>query len=185
MLRFRAYLALAALLAAFWGTPAAATMADALSMGELVERADRIALVRVTSQVARYDGRGRIVTDVTVEVERGILAAETGDVFDLVSLGGIVEDIGMRIEGEPQFENGSRVIVFVRHVNGIYRPVGMSQGVLPVLEGEIPTVAPGGSGLTLVEPNTQGRLVPAGAALRGVRSLDGVLDRVQSLVDAR
>lgn len=164
---------------------AKATLADALTMGELVQRADRIALVRVLSQATEYDSRGRIVTRVRVRVEEGLLAANAGDELDVVSLGGIIGDLGMQIAGEPSFEDGERALVFVRHINGIYRPIGMSQGVFPVTDGDTPRVEPGGSGLSLVRPGTNGELAPAGAALRGPRSLAHVMERVRALIAER
>ena len=160
-------------------------MADALTMSDLVQRADRIALIRVVSQVVEYDSMGRIVTRVRVRVEEGLLAAEVGDEMDIVSLGGIIGDLGMQIAGEPSFDDGQRALVFVRHMNGVYRPIGMSQGVLPVSETDTPRVEPGGAGLSLVRPTQDGRLVPAGAALRGRRSLAHVIEQIRALIDER
>ncbi|MFT5352986.1 MAG: hypothetical protein ACI9KE_000183 [Polyangiales bacterium] len=164
---------------------ATATLADALTMDELVQRADRIALIRVVSQATEYDSRGRIVTRVRVRVEEGLLAAAAGDELDVVSLGGIIGDLGMQIAGEPTFEDGERALIFVKHVNGVYRPIGMSQGVFPVSDGDIPRVEPGGSGLSLVRPGNNGQLAPAGAALRGPRSLTHVIERVRALIAER
>lgn len=164
---------------------AEATLADALTLDELVEQSDRIALVRVVSQVAEYDSRSRIVTRVRVRVEEGLLAANTGDELDVVSLGGIIGDLGMQIAGEPTFQDGQRALIFVRHVNGIYRPIGMSQGVFPVSGEDTPRVEPGGSGLSLVRPGDSGQLTPAGAALRGPRSLEHVIARVRALIAER
>lgn len=120
-----------------------------------------------------------------VRVEQGLLAASDGEELDVIALGGIIGDLGMQIAGEPTFEDGKRALIFVRHVNGIYRPIGMSQGVFPVSDEEIPRVEPGGSGLSLVRPDSQGQLTPAGAALRGTRSLDSVIERVRALVSER
>lgn len=164
---------------------AEATLAEALTLGELVQRADRIALVQVISQSTEYDSRGRIVTRVRMRVEEGLLAADAGDELDVISLGGIIGDLGMQIAGEPSFEDGERALVFVRHVNGAYRPIGMSQGVFPVSGDDNPRVEPGGSGLSLVRPGGNGQLAPAGAALRGTRTLSHVIERVRALITER
>jgi hypothetical protein len=73
----------------------------------------------------------------------------------------------MHVEGEPHLEIGQRYLLFLaRSPAGTLRPVGMSQGVMPVQDraGER-VVMPGGGGLALVQPGPGGRLAPAPGAL--------------------
>ncbi len=156
-------------------------MAVALDMSELVERSDRIAVVRVVAQQARWDARGRIVTDVMLEVDEALHGGmANGERFVLSRLGGSIGEVGMRIAGEPSFEDGARYLVFARVWEDRFRPVGMSQGVLPVQDDDNGAmVQPGGGGLALVRQN--GR-TPALGAIWRPRHLRSVVSEVQSLV---
>ena len=154
---------------------AGATMMVALDMEGLVQRSDAIAVVRVVDQQARWGDEGRILTDVLLEVEEHVAGdVPVGESFILVRMGGSIGDLGMRIEGEPAFENGERYLVFARRWEGWYRPVGMSQGVMRV-QGT--RVMPGGGGLSLVRPNG----TPAVGPMWRPRALEAVLDDVRHL----
>lgn len=182
-------LALAALAAAvFVVAPAFATTIEALDMRALVERSDRVLLGTVVRQEARWDDRHRIVTDVTVRVEDAMKGdAAVGHEVVVRCLGGAIGDLGMHIEGEPSFEDGDRAIVFGRAIRGAayVRPVGMSQGVLPIrtLEGR-EMVLPGGRGLALVSRAQGGRLLAAPAALLAPRPLPDVVAEIRAHVAA-
>ena len=60
--------ALGSVLALALAAGASASLVAALDMRQLVERADRVAVVQVVAQATRQDDRSRIVTDVTLEV---------------------------------------------------------------------------------------------------------------------
>src|SRR5689334_799845 len=78
-----------------------ATMANALSLAELTDQADVVVVGSVTGQHARRDEHGRIVTDVRIAVEESVRGdAPPGDEIVLVRIGGALDGIGMRIEGE-------------------------------------------------------------------------------------
>ncbi len=156
------------LLALLGAAPASATISEALSLDELVGRADHVVLATATDARALRDSRDRIVTDYTLRVDEAMKGdAAIGSALILRSLGGAIGDLGMRIEGEPRLEVGRQYVVFMaRTSSGSLRPVGMSQGVLPVREvaGQA-TVMPGGEGLSLVQRVRGGQLAPAPAAL--------------------
>jgi hypothetical protein len=148
--------------------PASATISEALSLDDLVGRADHVVLASTVGSRALRDARNRIVTDYTLRVEDVMKGdAAIGSTLTMRSLGGAIGDIGMRIEGEPRLESGRQYVVFLaRTSSGALRPVGMSQGVLPVREvSGTTTVMPGGGGLSLVQRVQGGQLVPAPAAL--------------------
>ena len=166
--------------------PAAATVMVALGMGELVSRADEVFVGSVVSQRARWDDRGRIVTDVTFSVDESAKGAvRAGGTITIVRIGGAIGDLGMRIEGEPMFDDGERALVFARRVGGprgVLRPVGMSQGVMPVRQGAGGVmVHPGGAGLSLTQQVTGGALLPAPAALVAPRPLEAVMADIRAL----
>ena len=168
-------------------SPALATVSQALSLGELVDRADHVVLASCVDAQASRDARRRIVTDFSLRVEESMKGgAAAGDTLTMRALGGAIGDLGMRVEGEPHLEVGRRYLVFVRATRDgrILRPVGMSQGVMPVEEqgGEL-TVQPGGEGMALVQRARGGRLVPAPAAILHPEPYALLRDRVEHLVD--
>lgn len=169
-------------------TSAAASLSLALSLEELTRSADLIVLVRAGEGQASRDARGRIVTDVPVEVLDVVSGdATVGARLTLRRLGGAIGDLGMRVEGEPNFEAGARYLVFARRTEASapLRPVGMSQGVMRVRPGDGGDwVEPGGDGLGLVQRARGGRLLPAPPALLHPERLDRVRARVQQTIEA-
>lgn len=156
------------LFAALAAAPASATLSEALSLADLVARADHVVLATATGQHVERDARNRIVTDYTLRVDEVMKGgAAIGSTLTMRSFGGAIGDIGMRIEGEPHLTTGRRYVLFLaRTSSGNLRPVGMSQGVLPVQgSGTAATVMPGGAGLQLVQPGANGQLAPAPSAV--------------------
>jgi hypothetical protein len=166
--------------------PAEATLSEALSMRELVDRAGHVVLATAVHAQARRDARNRIVTDFTLRVEETMKGgAAPGSTLVMTRLGGAIGDIGMRVEGEPHLELGARYVLFLSRASDgrTLRPVGMSQGVLPVREeGGRQVVEPGGGGLSLVQRVQGGRLVTAPPALLHPERYEQLRDRVQALV---
>lgn len=174
--------------AAAVASPAHATISQALSLDELVDQADHVVLATCVDARASRDGRRRIVTDFTLRVEESMKGdAASGASLTLRRLGGAIGDLGMQIAGEPHLEVGRRYLVFLRTLSDgrTLRPVGMSQGVMPVHEdatGEL-TVQPGGDGMALVQRAAGGQLVPAPAALIHPEPYPLVRGRVEQIVD--
>lgn len=163
---------------------ASATITEALSLEQLVQHADTVALVTCVDHRASYDSRQRIVTDYTLRIEEVMKGrASVGATVEMRRLGGVIGDLGMRVEGEPYLEEGQRYLVFLRHTDaGPHRPVGMSQGVMSVSEdGGVLTVQPGGGGLSLVQRGADGRLHPAPAALLHEAQLEQLRERVETI----
>lgn len=168
-------------------SPAHATISQALSLSELVRRADHVVLATCVDGRASRDGRRRIVTDYDVRVEETMKGdTREGATLTMRTLGGVLGDLGMRIEGEPHLEVGRRYLLFLRTLSDgrTLRPVGMSQGVMPVEEeGGTLTVQPGGGGMALRERGAGGRLVPAPPALLHPEPYVRVRERVERMVD--
>jgi hypothetical protein len=165
--------------------PAVASLVQAMDLAELVEAAELVVVARVMSQASSYDDRGRIVTDVQMQVEQ----AEKGAIAPGASvvvrrLGGEVDGIAMRIEGEPSFEDGEVVLLFGSDPakRSVLRPVGMSQGAMRIFEqaGER-WVRSGTRDLALVRKSA-GKLEPQQAAVAEPRRLDDVLGEVRGMV---
>lgn len=167
---------------------AQASVVEAMSLADLTREAEVIVVARVDGQRARYDAHGRIVTDVSLRIEESLHGRlAPGARVTALRLGGALGDLGLRVEGEASYVDGERVILFARWyttpAGAFLRPVGMSQGVLPITsEGGTDVAQPGGVGLDLVTPGSDGRLVPAPAALSAPRSVDALLDEIRALV---
>lgn len=185
MLRRASFSAAAVLGLTLVTAPAGATISEALSLSSLVTRADQVVLVTCESERSLWDDRRRIVTDYELRVEAVVKGrASVGDGLTMRRLGGEIGDLGMRIEGEPRLVPGQRYLLFLRDMGGILRPVGMSQGVLPVRdEGGIRTVLPGGAGLALVSRASGGGLVPAPPALLHPEPWERLRERITAIVD--
>jgi hypothetical protein len=168
--------------------PASATVSEALSLDQLVGGADDVVVAVATSSQSQFDAQGRIVTDVEMQVEDSMKGSSAaGHILVVRRLGGYVGDLGMLVEGEPQFEVGGRYLVFLRRMTDgrTLRPVGMSQGVMSVVaDAGPPMVHPGGQGLALVQRVRGGQLAPAPAALLRPERLDLVRSQIASIVAA-
>jgi hypothetical protein len=168
-------------------SPVAATLSDALSLDELSWQADEVVLGRVLERRARRAGSGRIVTDTSVQVEDTVKGSSTqGEVLSVTTLGGELGDLGMRVEGEARLEVGARYVLFLRRLDRTLRPVGMSQGALPVREDTAGlTVLPGGQGLSLVHRVRGGALAPAPSALLHPQPYEQLRERVREALAAQ
>lgn len=183
-MRLRAVAGLAAAaLIGLWASDASATLSEALSLADLVHDADHVVLVTCVDERALRDAHGRIVTDYAVTVEDVMGgSASAGDSLTVRRLGGELGDLGMTIAGEPRLAVGERYVLFLRDMSGVLRPVGMSQGVLPVRErAGVPWAHPGGAGLSLVQRGTGGQLVPAPAALLRPEPLEALRERIEDV----
>ena len=160
---------------------------QALDLDELVGHSERIVLGEVLFSESFVRSDGTIGTWHRIRVERDVRgnAADESEVI-VETLGGSIGDIAMRVEGEPSFAVGERVLVFI-HEGGPYaafRPVGMGQGVMRVrLEQGIETVRQTRSGMVLMRRDSTGRLVKSRGALPEKERLDEFLTKVRSIVE--
>jgi len=179
----------AALVAALIAGRAQATVIEALTMRELVLHADVIVQAQVIGAAARLDELDRIVTDVTLRVDEPLWGARrwsdlgSGSEVVVTRLGGDLDGLGLRVEGEPTFALGETVVLFAEERSGELHAVGMSQGVMPVRvdPSGAPMVLPGGGGLSLVAPG-HGGLRAGTAALAAPRPLPTLLDELRTLI---
>lgn len=168
--------------------PVHATVIEAMTLRELVTEAEVVAQAEVVAIGARYDELDRIVTDATLRIDTPLHAAGayasigSGSEVIVTRLGGELDGVGLRVEGEPTFVRGESVVLFARERAGELRTVGMAQGVLPIQRvGGVDLVLPNAAGLSLVAPG-HGGLLPGRPALASPRALDDVLDEIRALV---
>ncbi len=166
---------------------ALATQVEALSLRELTRDADRIVVGTVIEQDAHYDDLDRIVTDATIRVEDTLYGPSESTIV-VRHIGGVVGGLGLRVAGEEPYSTGSRMLLFLRtfdsgDVGPVFRPVGMSQGEMPVVDADAgEMILPGGAGVTIVERTPGGRLLPGAPALASPVPRDELLARVRDLV---
>ena len=168
---------------------ARASMIEALDLAALTETAEEVILARVVAQDSHYDEHGRIVTDVEMLVEQAEKgSAQQGKTVIVRRLGGVVNGVGMRIEGEPSFVSGERTLLFAQKLaqSSVLRAVGMSQGVLRIVEknGES-WVSSQAAGAALVRRGVDGSLTKAQSALAAPRKLSDVLGQIRTLIKAK
>lgn len=168
-------------------SPADGSVLQALDLDELVGHSQRIVLGEVLFSESFERSDGTIGTWHRIRVERDVRgnAVDESEVI-VETLGGSIGDIAMRVEGEPSFAVGERVLVFI-HEGGPYaafRPVGMGQGVMRVrLEQGVETVTQTRSGMVLMRRDSTGRLVKSRGALPDKERLDEFLTKVRSIVE--
>ena len=122
-------LLLAALLAA---TPALGAEAEALSVESLARGSDAV----VRGQVARLSTTtspgGRIYTVAEVEVSATWRGA-AGRTVKVIVPGGVVGNVGQRVDGAPALAAGEEVVLFLGAAEtGAYRVAGLAQGKFSV-----------------------------------------------------
>lgn len=191
MLRFKTPPALlgALLGALLLASPADASIVQALELDELVDQSDRILLGRVLFSESFQHPNGLLGTWHRIAVERS-LSGEPIDEAEVIveTLGGRVGDIAMRVEGEPTFSEGERVLLFARQDGPLHvlRAVGMGQGVMRVrTEDGVDMVRQSRAGMLLMRRSAKGQLERSAGALPKEARLDELLGRVRTLVDAR
>ena len=193
MLRFRLLSGLigpvlAALVLVSWpASPANGSIVQGLELQELVAHADRIVLGRVLFSESFERPNGQFGTWHRISVEREIRGQAPDEQEVMVeTLGGQIGDIAMRVEGEPSFTVGERVLVFIRD-DGPYtafRPVGMGQGVMRVrTEQGVETVRQNREGLMLMRRNEKGRLERSPGALPEKERLDTLLLKLRDIAE--
>lgn len=119
------------------GFAAHATVLVPLDTRALTERAERIVLGTVESQVSRWStDHQAIYTDVTIRVSRAYKGAvKPGERVVVRREGGVVDGLGMRVYGAPSFTVGEEVVVFMETRGNAMWTVGMTQGKLRVTVG--------------------------------------------------
>lgn len=165
---------------------ARASVVEALDLAALTATAEEVVVARVVAQASHYDEHGRIVTDVEMLVEQAEKgSAQPGKTVLVRRLGGSVNGVGMRVEGEPSFVSGERTLLFAQKLpkTTVLRAVGMSQGVLRIAEraGESWVTSAAG-GAALVQRGADGSLLKAKSALEGPRKLSDVLSEIRTLL---
>jgi hypothetical protein len=190
MLKFKSLPVFMGVFAVFClSSPADGSIVQALELDELVGQSEQILLGRVLFSESFQRSNGTLGTWHRIEIEQDLQGNATGEREVIVeTLGGRLGDVAMRVEGEPSFSVGERVIVFVRGGGDYtaFRPVGMGQGVMRVQrEQGIDTVRQTRQGMVLMRRDAQGRLQKSLGALPHAERLDAFLSRLRTIVEQK
>lgn len=110
-----------------------ASVSFALSIDELARASTSVARIVPLGAESTWED-GRIVTLTRVRVEDPIGGrAAAGEVLRVRTLGGIVENVGQSVEGEPRFVVGAPSIVFLSERAGRAHVTGRAQGQLAIV----------------------------------------------------
>lgn len=137
---------LAAGSAAFlWAGPAAATVARALTLRELLSRSTSVLVLTPLARASSWEvigGSRRIVTDTRARVDELVSGADPKSSEVLVrTLGGRIGKIGQLVSGEAELELGEDCLLFGRE----FEPARF--GVAAMAQGHYPLVTQSGGKL--------------------------------------
>ncbi|MBI3665644.1 MAG: hypothetical protein HY236_05355 [Acidobacteria bacterium] len=159
-----------------------------MSLEDLSDRSDLIVQARCVRTWAAWDAQKQIIwTHAELELQAGLKGAPSQRIV-VSEPGGMVDGIGVLVEGVPHYQAGEEVVVFLyRTPGGLLRTRGLGQGKFTVFADRT-------TGALAVR-NNAGRLglvSPQGAEPRGIQreELDGMglekfLGIVRGLVAAR
>jgi hypothetical protein len=109
--------------------PAGAAVAIAATVEDLAAESDTVLRARVESRTTRRsEDRRHLRTEVVLVVNERLRGEASGRVGVVVP-GGVLGDVGQRVDGAPAFEDGEEVVVFLRRLpGGAFRVHGLAQG---------------------------------------------------------
>jgi hypothetical protein len=162
---------------------AQATLVERVSLEQLVDGSARIVQGRCLRTWSAWDATHQnIWTHSEIQVT-DLLKGDAGQTVVVSELGGEVGDLGMRVEGMPQYQPGEEMVLFLYQTPiGLWRTRGLGQGKFIVLRD-----APAGAARVRADLQTAALTEPAGGAPQGtdLRRLDGLaLDSFKTQVRA-
>lgn len=170
---------------------AEASVSIAATLENLVEDAHVVALVEPQEARTEWQG-GRIVTLTKLKVVEKV-SGEGPDTIWVKTLGGMVDNIGQAVEGEPSFVKGTRSMLFLRRstdtvVPDLHLVVARAQGQYPLAleKARWMVRAHGRAGLILPKKesaDTPAMVLPKAAAMARLkdRPVDDVVSEVRSM----
>jgi hypothetical protein len=132
--RLAALLLVGAALALVGGKPATASVSLAVTWEGLLKESSDAVVVTPSDSRAAWEN-GRIYTYTHVHVDRAVAGAlAAGAEVWIRTLGGVVGDIGQRVEGEASFARGQASLVFLHPgPPGAFEVTARAQGQFPVV----------------------------------------------------
>jgi len=121
---------------ALWTPPASASVSVELSLDRLAAGADAVVVGTPVARRALWRG-GRIYTYSRLHIDVPVAGSfRQGDEIWLRTRGGIVGDVGQRVDGEAILAEGVRTVVFLRGTDdGAMAVYGRAQGQFRLVSG--------------------------------------------------
>ena len=108
---------------------ASASSARQASLTELVELSTDIVVGQVETRESFWD-KQRIYTKHLVSVQETWFGKQSEKTIEVLTLGGVVGNLGQSVDGSPKLEQGQQVLLFMaRDAKAGLHPIGLSQGV--------------------------------------------------------
>jgi hypothetical protein len=134
-MRRRLSLALSLAVMLLLAPTAQAVIMPVFTLSQLVERSDAVAWGRITRHECRWsEGRTRIYTYWTLEVEGAVYGAEAGQSLVVKQMGGEIGEMSMTVSGNARIQDGERVYLFLRTDGEHHYVVAMGQGKYTPIE---------------------------------------------------
>jgi len=122
----------------FWLTTTShATTVERLSLDDLVRKAHKIVIGKVSHARTHWSDNGKVIlTTYTIEVQESI-KGQTSRTQEITTVGGKIGDLILNVAGMPSFEDGETAIVFVESAGGYSTVLGLGQGKFTVTNDEV------------------------------------------------
>ena len=110
--------------------PSLATIVVPVSNPDLVQQATAIVIGKVSSLQSAWDSQGqKIVTYITLAVEEVLKGTVPDTTLTIKEIGGTLGDLQLWIDGNPEFTQGEKVLVFLtQNADGSARVLHLYQG---------------------------------------------------------
>ncbi len=116
--------------------PAMASVAVPVSVEDLARGSDAVVRGRVERVTTRWTEDGRRIFTYAEVRPSSVLRGTAPELMTVITPGGVVGDIGQRVDGVAAFAEGEEVVVFVHRAEaGTYRVSGLAQGKFSVSGG--------------------------------------------------
>jgi hypothetical protein len=114
-----------------------ATTVERLSLDEMVKKARKIVVGKVSKSRTYWSNNGKLIlTTYTMDVEEAV-KGPISRTLELTTIGGQIGDVILHVSGMPFFVNGESVVVFVEESGAFSTVVGLDQGKFTVTNGEV------------------------------------------------
>lgn len=110
-----------------------ATMIIPATLESMTNSSDSIVIGQVMSQKSYWENQN-IFTDVVIKVQEFVknAAGDTATEITVKILGGKVGDVRLEMDNAPVFENGRKMLLFLKKNQATYVPFGFSYGVYTI-----------------------------------------------------
>jgi hypothetical protein len=102
-------------------------------LDDLTSQSQTVVLGAVVAKRVEWDTAHRWIYTIYTVQPSEYLKGNLGVVFELREPGGVLDGVGMRVAGVPQFEIGEEAVFFVwTDPKGYHQVIGFEQGAIPV-----------------------------------------------------